>query len=268
MCDNLRDGLHLGIDFETYLHWPFYSQSVLKEGRHSPAHLRAAWEGERVKVPTDDMILGTALHTVFLEPDLAAAKIVVWDAIGAGGRSLARWGKQWNDFRAENFGKIILTEGQRQKVQGMVASLRHHPEVKKWRGRMEAVEVSAIGLVHGLRMKGRCDALTTDPLIDLKKVANADPRRIVNAVSDYGYDIQGYVYTQLFHRERWLLLCVEDEPPYDVTPYELSPAYLRVGKDKTLRLIERVLECEATGVWPGRSDVPVLLDPPEWEMKE
>lgn len=255
------DALHHDVPFPDYLKWPVMSQSTLKEGRKSMAHLRAALDGERVKVPTDDMILGSALHTAFLEPAEVQERVVVWD--GA-----ARRGKEWEAFKSEHSQKIILTQSQSAQLNGMVESLRAHPEVRKWTDKIEAVEVSAVGLIHDLRMKGRCDALTGDPLIDLKKVSDGDPRKVVNAAIQFGYDLQAWVYCQLFGRDRFMLITVEDEAPYDVCPYELSPAMLRRGQREASLLIEQVLECKETGYWPGRSTIPVQLELPEWAASE
>lgn len=265
MTCEIADGLHLRVPFADYLRWPFYSQSILKEGRKSMAHLRAAFEGERQKEPTDDMLLGSALHCAFLEPEEKVDRVAVW-------RNGARRGSAWEAFKLEHAARIILTENQDEKLTGMLASLKRHPEVKHWADRVSLtyhqerswVEVSCVGMVNGLRMKGRCDALTSDPLIDLKKVADAGPHKVQWVVEAYGYHIQASIYCRLFNRERFMMICVEDEPPYDVTPYEFSPGYLRRGKREADELIARVLECEEMGYWPGRSDTPVQLEPPAW----
>lgn len=253
----LKDGLHFDVKFEDYLHWPIFSQSVVKQGQQSAAHVKAAFDGERVMIPTDAMILGTAMHTTFLEPDEAAERIRVWD----GG---ARRGKEWEAYKLRNADKIILTESQGEKLSGMVASLRRHPAVRKWQEQISGVEVSCIGKAFGLRMKGRCDGLTPDPMIDLKKVASGDPRKVTMACLSFGYDIQAAIYRELFNRDRFILFTVEDKPPFDVCPYEFSAGFLRRGEAEAKRLIAKVIECEQSGIWLGRSVDPVQLECPEW----
>jgi hypothetical protein len=261
MQTTIKDGLHLRVPFAEYLKWPFYSQSVLKEGRRSMAHLKAARDGERVKEPTDDMILGTALHCAFLEPEEKIDRVAVW-------REGVRRGARWEAFKDEHARRIILTESQDEKLEGMLASLRRHPVVRRWDADIEAVECSIVGMVNGLRMKGRCDALTPDPLIDLKKVADGVGYKVQRAAEDFGYHIQAAIYCQLFKRERFMLICVEDEPPYDVCPYEFSPGNLRRGAREAADLIARVLQCEETGCWPGRSDTPIMLEAPAWAEED
>jgi hypothetical protein len=260
---NLKPGLFPGVPFADYLKWPIPSQSTLKHGRESMAHLKAAMDGERFIEPTDDMILGTALHTAYLEPSEAEERISVW----AGGR---RYGKEWTLFREANKDKIIITESQEYQLAGMVESLRRCKIVRNLIDDVE-VELGVVGyfqsypLASGWLMKARCDVLSTDAIIDLKKVRTADPRKFTYAAIEYGYHIQAAVYRKLFDRDRFILVCVEDQPPYDVVPYELSPAFVRAGETEAARIIERAQECERTGIWPGRSGGEVCqLEPPEW----
>lgn len=250
-------GIFPGVPFEDYLTWPYWSQSSLKAGQDSMAHARQMRDEGFGKAPTDFMLLGSALHTAFLEPEMLPQRVVLWE----GAR---RAGKEWEAFKEKNAGRIILTAGLYEKLVGMVRAMRVHPFVRKWSSAIEGVEVSAVGDVCGLRMKGRADALTNEPLVDIKKVQSCDPRRITNTVLDFGYHIQAFVYRELFNRDRFVLLCVEENPPYDAVPYELSPSMLRRGEREGKALIEQVIECEQSGVWPGRSSEIVMLELPEW----
>lgn len=253
----IKPGIYPNVPFEDYLTWPFWSQSSLKAGQKSMAHAKQMRDDGFSKPPTDFMLLGSALHTAFLEPELLIERVVLWD----GAR---RAGKEWQAFKAENEGRIILTAGLHEKLVGMVRAMRKHGFVRKWSSAIEDVEVSAVGDVHGLQMKGRADAMTHEPLVDIKKVQSCNVRRITSTVLDFGYHIQAFIYQTLFNRDRFVLLCVEENPPYDVVPYEFSPALLRRGEREGVALIEQILECEQTGVWPGRSSEIVMLELPEW----
>ena len=184
-------------------------------------------------------------------------QVVLW----TGGR---RYGKAWDEFSAEHAGKAILTDGNYAALVGMTAALRKHAVVRKWAAQIEATEVSAIGQVLAARMKGRCDAITPEPLVDLKKVASADPRLITKTVLTFGYHIQAAIYRKLFNRSRFMLICMEGSPPYDVVAYELSPALLRLGESEAADLIDTYLSCQKTGIWPGRAADIVTLEAPEW----
>lgn len=251
--------IHRGIPFADYLQWPEPSQTTLKAARKSLAHYKAARDGERVIVPTDDMLLGSALHTCFLEPWDAANRIAVWPADNG-----PRKGKEWAEFKAENSGRIMLTEAASLNLRGMVESLRRHKTVKEWLSRIEAVEVSARGELDGVQVKARCDALSQDPLIDLKKVRDASYEAMQRAVMNFGYDIQAAMYRRMFQRERFILVCVEDEPPYDVVAYELAPSMLRRADTILGALLAKVKEAEELQQWPGQCDEIVELELPGW----
>lgn len=255
-------GIYCNVAFADYLRWPLMSQTTLKEGRTSMAHLKARLDGERVIEPTDDMLLGSALHCAFLEPELMPTKVILWD----GG---TRRGKEWDAFKAAHTGKVILTETMHEKLVGMIGSLRRHKQVRDWVQRMEGTEVSCVGEIEGLPMKGRIDALTDDPIIDLKKVASADPFLFRSKALDYGYHIQAAVYCHLFNRGRMTLITVEDSPPFDVVAYPIGAELLEAGREEASGLIQRVQWCMKNNEWPGRCpDIEEPLGLPEWAKRE
>lgn len=218
------------------------------------AHLRAALDAD--KTPTDAMELGSALHVAFLEPELMPERVTKWEH--------RRAGADWEKFQHDNPGKIILTAKMHAALVGMVRSLRQHPEVRRWLSRIEDTEVSALDDFAGALCKARGDALTSDPLIDLKTVASGEPYKIQKQAWDLGYYIQAAVHTHLFKRDRFILLTVESSPPYDVCPWELPPSFIQAGHDEAKAIVERYLECEKHGQWPGRSQTIQKLEAPAW----
>lgn len=254
-------GIWPHVPFADYLKWPLFSNSKFKAGRESMAHLKAELDGERFLVPSDDMILGSAMHVAFLEPELVPTRVALW-------KGEARRGDEWKAFKEENAGKIILTANAHAKLTGMVRSLRAHPWVRSIIGSIEATELSAIGKIHGVPFKGRLDALAPDMILDLKKVRSGDSRSFTSACMTYGYHTQGFCYRKLFDRDRFVLLTVEDEPPFDVVPYELSPAFLRHGERDAIVILDQYKFAQRTNQWPGRSGDIVQLEVPEWAISD
>lgn len=258
-------GIYPNVRFEDYLKWPIMSQSTLKEGGEdgSMAALKAAIDGERRIVPTDDMLLGSALHVGFLEPEKLAEKVAVW----TGDR---RYGKTWDAFAAEHAHQTILTRERFNTMQGMVESMWAHPWVQSITPRVTGTEVAVVGDVHGVTMKARADALVPDEdlIVDVKKVRRGTARAVLNATLDYGYHWQAYVYTKLFGMSRFLLLTVESDPPYDVVPYELAPQFIRAGMREVIPVLDQLKFAQRTGKWPGRSDDIVMLDAPEFLIED
>lgn len=261
MTLTIEPGIYPDLPFDEYLKLRLMSQSVLKVGRTSMAHMRSALDGQSSLEPTDDMILGTALHTAFLEPELVLDRVAVWDG-------KARAGAAWEAFKAEHRGKSLLTKNAYAKMQGMTRSLRRHPVVREWVGRIEHVECSIIGDVQGVASKCRLDALTPDPIIDLKKVSDGDMRLFRHKAHEFGYFIQAYFNTALAERGRFILLTVEDDAPYDVVPYELDDEAMLHGAREATRLLDNYKRCCETNDWPGRSRTIQKIGVPEWVRQQ
>lgn len=244
------------VPFAEYLKWPHVSQSSLKEGRKSMLHMKAAME--RDKVPTDPMNLSSALHCGFLEPELMPERVVLWDG-------KRRAGKEWEAFKDEHDGKIILTQGYYENLKGMLRRLRRHPEVLKWNARPGEVEVSQQAEINGVMVKGRVDKLTDDPIIDLKSSGmDLDKTSFSSHACGQGWHIQGALYCRLFNRTRFILGVVEQTDPWDVMMYEFPPDLLKIGDHQAMMLLSAWKVCCEREDWPGRSDELVMLEIPKW----
>lgn len=250
-------GTYYSMPFTDYLALPHWSQSTLKEARKSAAHAKAAKDFKAEA--SDAMILGTALHLAFLEPDEAKDKIVTWEG-------KVRRGREWEEFKSLYQDKIVLTVNQTAQLAGMMQSMRASSYIAEISKLISDVEITEIGQVCGIFCKGRVDALAGSTIFDIKKVASGDPFKFQRAIVDYAYDLQGAMYCELFEAETFILLTIEDELPYDIVPYEMSPAMLRNGARKLEACAAVIRQAEKTGLWPGRSAAPVLLEPMEWDL--
>lgn len=244
------------VPFADYLKWPYVSQSSLKEGRKSMLDMKTALE--EAKVPTDAMNLSSALHCGFLEPELLPERVVLWDG-------KRRAGKEWDAFKDEHDGKIILTNGLYENLKSMLRSVRRHPEIQKWYSRPGDVEVSHKATINGVMVKGRVDKLTDDPIIDLKSSGmDLDVRTFANHVVKMGWHIQGAIYLRLFNRKRFILGVVQQMKPWDVVMFELPPELLEIGDAEAMMLLSAWQICCKKQDWPGRSDQLEMIEVPKW----
>lgn len=259
-------GIYPDVPFDQYLSWPYASQSVLKKGRESAAHMKAAIDEDTT--PSDDMLLGSALHCAFLEPELLLDSVAHWDRVTDSGNAKPRKSKEWDEFAGQHKGKLILNTPMYDKLQGMLKSLRKHPFVREWIGKIEMVEVSGISEWCGVKIKGRCDAFTTDPLVDLKKCQSNDLYLFQSNAFKYGYGIQRAVYRKVFNRDRFILLTIEDKPPYDVVPFEFDDDAAKQGEEEAMQLLGMYRHGMKTNEWPGKSDEIVRLGLPAYVKTE
>ena len=253
----------LGIEPARYRSWGEISQSIIKHGRSSMAHLRAAWDralaGE--SEPTDAMQLGTAVHAMALEGQAGYDRIAAW----SGG---IRRGKAWDAFEADaiNAGKILVTTAQYDTAARITDAIGAAPQAQNLLLTIAATEVTARGFWNGLPVKGRADAITSDhsTVIDLKVCRSTEPTAFMRSAFALGYHIQAAVYLRLFDAKRFVIIAVESSEPHDVVVYEFSPQVIRFATAEVDRIVAGVLRCIDSGKWPGRSAEVETIQLPAW----
>ena len=131
--------------------------------------------------------------------------------------------------------------------------------------------------VTGVQLRCRFDRLA-DVGIDVKSTTDVRPRKITNAVIDFGYDVQAWVYRyvyQLVTGEQlppMHFIFVEKDPPYEVRVVRLAdPAWSVGGEMKARAAIDLFAWCMEHDRWPGDDedggpiqDLPV----PAWSERQ
>jgi hypothetical protein len=250
-------GIYPRLGWDDYAAIDAMSQTVLKAGRKSMAHLKSA-QTTPIE-PTDAMVLGSALHLAFLEPEKIPELLVVYYQ--------RRAGKVWEDFKAEHDGKFILTGTQYEHFKGMTQSLQRHVAFRKLRGFIEDYELTGVKDINGVLCKGRADGITPKAVVDLKKCRDNSPRAFRRQMVDLGYHVQGAFYRHIFDRPRFLWVTVEDSPPYDVVVYELDEYSYEAGWTQVVTLLEHYKRCRELDEWPGRATDIVQMTLPDWTVE-
>ena len=99
-------------------------------------------------------------------------------------------------------------------------------------------EVPAVGIIDDLPLRGKADVLGKHGIVDLK--TTTDIRAFPYSAKKYGYDIQAYIYCQLFNvpytEFKFIVL---DKGTLDIAIYDVSEQFYFDGERKTLESIER-----------------------------
>lgn len=99
-------------------------------------------------------------------------------------------------------------------------------------------EVPAVGIIDDLPLRGKADVLGKHGIVDLK--STTDIRAFPYSAKKYGYDIQAYIYCQLFNvpytEFKFIVL---DKGTLDIAIYDVSEQFYFDGERKTLESIER-----------------------------
>lgn len=290
---DLHPGLYRGISALTYHRWPGASQSRLKLMRDkSPAHARYAMDNPRSD-DTDALILGAAVHTAVLEPDLfpvlysfagqceATKKS---DGLRCSNTGMVRRDGHWfcnvRGHDPKGYGEpgdniTPLVDAEYNACIGIRDAVKAHPATQHM---LEGdAECSAVWIdeATGVLCRGRFDdvALGIGAITDLKTTTDASPLTFSRSLYKFGYHIQAAMYIRGARAlgmdiDSFGIIAVEKTPPYAVAVYQLQPAAIFDGARELDALLATWAECERTGVWPSYDAEVVKLDLPKWAPNE
>lgn len=94
-------------------------------------------------------------------------------------------------------------------------------------------EVPAVGMIKGVPFRGKADIILGDNIVDLK--TTTDIRNFKYSASKFSYDLQAYLYLQLFPEcKQFTFVCI-DKNTLDIAIFECSEEFIESGKRKLER---------------------------------
>jgi exodeoxyribonuclease VIII len=224
--------------------------------------------------PTPAMQLGTAIHSIILEPDTFSDVCVPNPGIER--RSNA--GKaEWAAFTAEHAGKIILEDESYQACLAVRDAVYRHPVARGLlTGGKSEQTFFALDPEYNELVKCRFDYLRDagDMAIDVKSTEDASPEGFGKSVANYRYDLQPPWYFDVMEilygesPQSFVYLAVEKKPPYAIGIYFATPEQIAVARETARRDFARIVQLKQVyGIetpWPdyGREVLPLEL--PRW----
>lgn len=94
-------------------------------------------------------------------------------------------------------------------------------------------EVPAIAMIDGIPFRGKADILKGDKIVDLK--TTSDIAKFKWSARNFGYDLQAYLYLQLFPEAKSFEFVVIDKKTFEIGIYTCSDEFLESGKEKLER---------------------------------
>lgn len=237
--------------------------SDLKRMADSPLHF--AYAREHGTAETDDMRLGTAVHSLVL----GGRKVVSYE-----GRRDERTAA-WKDFQAANNGAVILKPDQYERAEEMAFAVRNHPAASELLGEPSLLYEQHIDWErNGVPCCSRLDmwAKLAGWICDLKSCRSARPDLFERQAIKMGYHAQLDWYLDAADHSvtsadlgriaptRAFIIAVESKPPHDVTVWEATPSALEAGRRDCTAWFERYKVCESSSHWPGYSDAVLELN--------
>ena len=269
-----------GLSYTDYCKIPALRFSDAKEFRKTPLHARHAILNPRED--TASTILGTAFHTLLLEPEKFSQYVVAPKV-----DKRTKEGKlTWAEFEANNPNAICLSQQEHDALVGMNDSALAHPLVQSLIARPSLREV-VITWNETVRRgeetviqpcKARIDWVVKDKqtfVIDVKTTRDASAEEFMRSISKYAYHAQAASYLRAVNAaapitgsRRFIWLVVENVAPYGCAVYEASEGMLQQGEGDYYSWVQQYVESTQTGFWPGYPSAVLQIDLPKWAQRE
>lgn len=256
-----------GLSIEDYHGFAALSATSLKDMLTSP--LLYQWRRDNGRVETDVLRVGRAVHTAVLEPHRFEAEYVVFPG-------KVRRGKEWDAFalEAKAQSQTVLTLVQRETSMEIAAAVRANPLAMALLDGAGRPEVALIWnhARTGRRCKARIDWLGDGASVELKTARDVDPRGFANAFVRYGYHVQVAHYRAGLEAcglsgRGTKVIAAQNQPPWDVVVYDVPEDVVIIGEEAAEAAIDRIVACEAAGLWPGVAQGKELeLKLPAWAV--
>lgn len=220
--------------------------------------------------PTPAKVLGTAIHSIILEPDTW----VTGYAINPGIDRRSNAGKaEYAAFLEENKGKTIITDEQAQACYAIRDAVHNHPLASGLlQGGKAEQTVYAIDKETGELIKCRMDYLPDNGsmIVDVKSTDDASPSGFGKSAANYRYPVQTawyhHVCDEAFgeHPPHWVFLAFEKEPPYAIGVYFAQPEDTARAAIAARHDFMRIVEAKRAGLWPDYGTEALPLTLPKW----
>jgi len=234
-----------------------------------------------VEEPTPDMILGSAVHCLVLEPDRFQSLFCVRPE-GIDGRT-TDGKKKLAEWRLASIDKQELTSEQHEKAKAIANSVLTEPSVYEWihTGILERAVTWKTEL--GMEFKIRPDIWLPRPdqerdlVLDLKTDKDPSPEDFggtssFSSVRKYHHALQGFHYclgAELLTGRPcdYGEIVVGKDEPHDVYIYDLTD-FLVIGQSQWITAVERILGGVETA-WrrPDQGKV-IRLSPTQWDLQK
>jgi len=169
---------------------------------------------------------GWLFHTAILEPDVFEKQIYV-DVQSKNSKAYK--------LAKEEHGKVY-TMKQKKDAERLADAFLRNEHALKLITNCE-FEVPAIGMIQGYPFRGKADVLDSYRIVDLK--TTSDLKAFPYASRKYGYDVQVYIYSELFNKpyEEFKFIAI-DKGSLDIGIYDVSEEFYLQGKAKVTKALE------------------------------
>lgn len=258
------------------------SKSALDRIARSPAHYLHFLENgysdageEEPEVKSDALVIGSAFHSLLLEPMKFPREYCQLPDFGDMRSSTRR--AERDAFLAAHPGVTFLKPEPWKMIHGMRESAMRHRRLRRIleNGRPE-VTICARDPNTGLIRKIKIDWLSEldGVMLDAKTAIDADPELWRLSCAKHRYDVQGAFYEEtadLAGLSDYTMSfgVFEKSPPYIPSLCLLGPTSRLAGQMRVEREMRKIADCCESGLFPGYGDDnAVEIEMPGWATSE
>jgi exodeoxyribonuclease VIII len=250
-----KDGVH-DISNEQYHEAEGISRSKLMLLDKSPYHFwYEMYSGLAVKKDsTAAMHVGSAFHTLLLEPDLFSKEFAIAPKVD---RRTTKGKEAYEAFIQAHGEKIILTDDQYAKASVMASHVKQHEIVTTLLDEA-AFEQSIFWTDEetGIQFKTRPDIWSSKMVVDLKTTSDASVHGFMRSALNYGYYLQAGMAYEACRTigkpfEMFVILAAEKEAPYVPAVLIMDENALQFGINQFQSYKKRLKTCLDSDKWPG-----------------
>lgn len=252
------------------------SKSGLDLVAKSPLHYWSKYldPNREPESPTPALILGSAFHSIVLEPHKFNTEFAVAPKVD---RKTSAGKQIWSDFEELNSHKTLLTSDQYDTIQRMRDSVRNHPAVDALLSTGVAEQtLHWTDQATGVPCKARPDWMTARGIIvDLKSTEDASIEAFSRSSYSYRYHVQSAFYLDGLSAQNdgpafdtFVFVAVEKSPPFAVAVYVADEQFVTHGRETYMCNLEMYKRCVEKGDWHGYPKQVQTLQLPAYAFKK
>ena len=193
------------------------------------------------KEPTDNLILGSVIHTLILEPQKLESEYIIMPELNL--RTNADKAiKAELEAEAKATNKTLVKAEIFNQAEAVSKSFLNSSLSSFLRGEVKA-EASFFGEIDGVKVKARPDLILPEQkiIIDFKTTSTnggGSADGFAKMAANFQYYIQASLYLEILGYKNFYFIVLETAEPYMVGCYKLDTEALEFGKSEIRRAIE------------------------------
>lgn len=196
---------------------------------------------------------GSFVHALILEPEIIAEEFAFFDG-------LRKQGPDWEEFKTEHPGKILLSKPQRTRCNYYWDSFKRNDAAVALIDGGEAEHTICEDL-KDIPLKVRTDYINVEKgyIVDVKTSGfpvDIDSFRIT--IDQYKYQLSAALYCEIAKAhygkdfDFYFIAIAKKEP--DCQVFKVSEDMMRRGKQMVYRALDKYKECKDTGIWKNEKE--------------